>query len=46
MAALDQERKHGRLLDVDEKIVVDNFVGDSNQKLIILLGRYHHVSAH
>ena len=39
--ALETERKHGRLLSVEEKIVVDNFVGDARQQLLVFLGKYH-----
>ncbi|HWF58804.1 MAG TPA: hypothetical protein VN666_00590 [Nitrospira sp.] len=39
--ALSTERKQGRILDIDESFVVDNFVGDTNQNLIVMVGRYH-----
>jgi hypothetical protein len=39
--ALDTERKQGRVLSIDEKVVVDNFVGDANQQLLVFLGKYH-----
>jgi len=41
LETLDTERKQGRLLNIDEEILVNNFVGDTNQNLSVLIGRYH-----
>ncbi|HBI22298.1 MAG TPA: hypothetical protein DDY37_06935, partial [Legionella sp.] len=41
LATLDQEKQQGRVLEIHETIEVDNFVGDPNQKLMVMLGRYY-----
>lgn len=43
--AMDAERKLGRILSIDEEVVVDNFVGDTNQQLLVFLGKYHFPAA-
>lgn len=41
MRALDIERRAGRLLTIEGRFDVDNFVGDYSQQLIVFIGKYH-----